>query len=812
MIYVFLKDIRMRLDKILSIFFSILLMALLTYVALDVQNQIVKALVDNKTATYKQVDGVLTSKDSYETLDYSLIKDDEFEKISPMFATNGYIYHDDLHVVANVYGVDFEMTEKFGNEKFTTELKDNKKFCYMSSSNADKYGYQIGDKVLIHIQEQEIECTLVGFGEDGLFLEDTKPVFFIDKDVLQKMYQCDKNQYTTALVKLKENEDFEEFAEKINTSSKYKYKISQVCDIETIKSETANLVMPVQLITILAVIIGIMIIFSNYKIVLLERQRFFGTLKILGLSMKGIRKYLMRELILVSVCASALGIGLGCFVSGGLSSLFYEGNSEINMFCFDLQNVIITLGLLFIVVISLLFVSCKNLTKATTKELIFSDVKSSEKHSYVKDVVFFILFVIGLVLGQQDDSNMVILSVVVMIVSGLQLVPILFKLFTWIIKSISYRVSWKDFFIASKELWGLKIYHLNVIIGVLSIVVIMSVCGLSDALSSLLGEAYDTFSTDVFIEDISPDNYPTVKRYVEKNDNVKDFYEYLTASGTVDKTLQISSVQGIDNETFHNFNEFYDIDSSDYDKIDDGKSILLTAGALEKLDKQIGDKVSLEINNIKEEYTILGQFDPNGDAMGSVAIISEDNMKEDFFVTVPRFLCVKLNDTSDEAVTKIRNGLSDSIVTVLTKSEKQGQQQNLVDVVIMVIDILSYIVILVGVIGMFGNLYIAEMQKHKVNATYTTLGVAKNQQKLIDLSQIIIFCLGSGLIACGFVKILLVYLNKILLLLDLKYNLIFSYKMFLVAMAEIFVLLVVTKFIIQRKFKNTSIIEILKCE
>ena len=216
-----------------------------------------------------------------------------------------------------------------------------------------------------------------------------------------------------------------------------------------------------------------------------------------------------------------------------------------------------------------------------------------------------------------------------------------------------------------------------------------------------------------------------------------------------DSEKTINVVEGIDTHNYLDFRSF-DFEGTEaekkecIEKLDSGKNIIMTYMLMDKYDLKENDIVSLETNDGKVDYTVVGSFYSMLESGGNYALISEENLKEDFNIVNYSQFYIKSEDPAIE--TKLflefpNDNISITSIDELIEVSKKSSEQKT-----NIFNGLSCVVIIICFFGLLNNLIMNYLERRKTKAIMRSIGMTKSKGILIVLVEALTCGIFGGLI------------------------------------------------------------------
>ena len=246
------------------------------------------------------------------------------------------------------------------NEIYDSEYIDiidvdfNSNYILIGESNSEEFGLNINDKIVLSFNGVEYDLVIYGIVEEGsTFLDYSTNILdiVITKDLVENTFDITLPN----IVQIKSSDDG--VVDELNL--KYsQFVITDIFNQDEVANSIQSVTIPLFMMASCVVLISSFVIYSTYKIIVLERLPLLGTIRSIGASKKFSNKVLLLESTLYGLVGGDIGIGFGMmFLSGLFNLVFVESdfsNIEISYFNLMYALIIVSLSVLLSIFSSLL--------------------------------------------------------------------------------------------------------------------------------------------------------------------------------------------------------------------------------------------------------------------------------------------------------------------------------------------------------------------------------------------------------------------------------------------------------------------------
>jgi len=596
------------------------------------------------------------------------------------------------------------------------------------------------------------------------------------------------------------------------------------------KSELDAQIKPIRIpflfMLILVVIISIFIIYTSFKVIMLERLPVLGTFRSIGATKKMTNSIMIIECFLYGVVGSAIGTLLGTFALSGVMTLMMTTIGGTATLSYPKINLLYAFG--FGVTLSTIsaIIPIIKTTKIPVKEVLLNIIEGTKKkRPYIRYIVGIIFAIGSVALPKVLSEGMMAaasggLGVVFAIVAVICFIPLLTDVLLKMTEKLFGVVFGNIGMIASKNLKGNKSTYDNVILLAIGLTSIVTISVLGDSMQRDTLAYFDSMQYDV-----SARLYGATQTSIQRILTIEGIeevisYEEVWGGYKINGEEQsfVRKVLGAKDEKFF---EYFTIDVLDtendeaiYKQLLSGKHMILSSKVKEKYGLELNQTVKLKTNAGNKEYKIIGFFNEKK-ASGTNMVTSARNVRYDTKNSGNISLAIKLQkganpDTVVEKMEKKLSKLDYYNVSTLEKRKAEYLKEN--QMFVTILSAFSAATALIGSIGVMNNFLVSFLSRRKSFAILTSVGMSKKQRTKLILIEAAaagfvgsIFGLGTGLIIIQMVTGLL---KKI----EVDLSLILTPSIALGGLVGAIAVCLMASISVARKSAKLSILEELKYE
>lgn len=546
------------------------------------------------------------------------------------------------------------------------------------------------------------------------------------------------------------------------------YSVSQAVSSDDLSQMLQIIQVSLSLMTLSVLIVSCFIIYSSFKIIILERMTFIGTLRSLGSTTKNARKVLLIESIFYGILGSFFGLLLGVgALKLTLSQLltasdFARGSISLLHPLYALISVVMALC----IVLGSSFLPIRKISKTSVKQLLFSEVRNTKEFSVFRSILGVFLIVAGFYLVKTKVVELQMLfsffGMILTIIGSALIVPSLVYLLR---KPLAFILSPGMGYhgkAASKQLVHDKTLINNIILLAMGLGIILMINTFSVSVGELVTDIYGKGQSDIILMYREFDeDYVSAVKDIDSVDHVYPTRGLFDLKANDDISLPI--LEGIDTDyAKYAWNEFGEIFTPEFnDRFTNQRSIIITSLLATKYDLEEGQTLSIHFESQSVDYEII-KIVPSIMNNGNMSFIDTDNFLKDSGVNTYQGMYV--NTENPDTVAKEMKKISPfAMYPIETLDEMRTMNQKGNKSLFNMMKAISIIAMLIGSIGIFNNYIISFFSRRKTTASLRSLGVNKLSMMKLFLSESII----GGLIgACSgtFIGIILLEMMKLVLM------------------------------------------------
>lgn len=509
------------------------------------------------------------------------------------------------------------------------------------------------------------------------------------------------------------------------------------------------------LMTMSVLLVSAFIIYSTFKVIILERMSFIGTIRSLGATKKVSRKVLFMEGLFYGVFGGIFGVLLGFLILkltiNQVFMLMQVDIAAIQLFYVDYALISFLLALVLVALSCV--VPIVQISKYSIKSLLFTEFKNSKHFSIPHTIIGSTMMICAFLLVQTPIKDLKMpfsfLSILFITVGGALLVPTLAMVFSKLVKGLMKLVLGQHGSAATTQIAHDKTLMNNIILMSMGLAVILMINNFSANVSDLVTKAYATGRADIMM------NYQPFTddflEIVENTEGVTHLYttKHTRAVSANDGEIHLPFIEGIDGKGYADYawDEFGYIFTDEFiSTFQSERSMIISKLTANNNQLNLGDTITLTLNEKPVNYKIIAIVSSLMNN-GNMSYIYEDFFTEDTGIQYHTSLYIKANSDPKAVIQRIKENSPLYMYPLISLTEMEEMNANSNESLFRLMKAISLIAMFIGSIGIFNNYIISFISRRKFMATLRSLGVSQSSMLKLLLSEAIL----SGIIGslCG---------------------------------------------------------------
>ncbi len=750
-----LRNIKEKKFRTFLILISIMMSSALVFASLAISTTAEDMIIDNYRKFFGSADITVNAgmnmKNSF--ISPSLLDDydDGIKYVAGEVVTSGEYKHNDETIRLTLEGYTLDDLEKMYSivpaNKYNLEPFKGKK-AIIGKGIAEKYGLKLGDSMGIKMMGTTKWFTISAISEPkGPFDSYGGSVYIVvPRETLAGFYD-ERGKVQTLYVGL-ENPELQDVAiQKLSQAYPY-YRVDATIPKADLEKETEQISTIFLIMAMFVVILSVFIIYTSYKVIMMERLPIIGTFRSIGATKKITNRVMKIESLIYGVIGGILGIilGIGILYLMTKQIMSTELSSGGTVIHFKFSQLLIA----FIFAIVLAYISStrpiKKASKVPLKDVILNKLEVKPKRKKLKLIIGIIFFSFGLGAPFVAPKNTVInvISMFLLIPAVIFIVPYITNIFLKVFEKFYGWIFGNEGIIATQNLRNNKSNVNNITLLGISIAVVLMINILSYSMAQDTISYYGNYKYDINVY-TWPSNR-TAESILLSVDGVEDTYGTYSQYDVdiVDKDSKITVIDGVDPSKYLNYMNISTEEENIQeilDKLSDERNIIITYSLKDKLGVQKGDYLKLKTSRGVLPYCVIGYFDSERFG-GSHCLIADRYIKSDMAKKEYGEIYIKTNKDPEVVAESIREKFKNRPAYITTLNEQEQQNLQGTEKIMGIFKGFSILALIIGVFGVFNNLIINFIQRKRSLAVLRSIGMNKKQ----SIKMIFVEAFTGGLI------------------------------------------------------------------
>lgn len=684
--------------------------------------------------------------------------------VGVMDGTGSYQINKKENLNISFKGIDLEDLKEMNPVGLTQDLSltpftGNK--IIISDKMAAKYNFKAGQKISIKVGEAKETFNIVGIAQQESFfkLEKNNMVAIIPRETLSN-FNLAKGRVSTIFIKSKNDQDKEQLVADLGTAYK-DYTVAETINQKEIDQDLQTTTVSFFMMLTVVLVMCIFIIYTAFKVILMERMPVIGTFRSIGATKK------MTDIVLIveSIIYGALGgiagniFGIGILYVVGVIMNPYKEYLKATL-VFPPQLLIQTFIFGIMVALISAIIPILSVSKISVKDIVLNNVDTAQKTKIWKLIIGLVLIVFSIIIPLNPSKNasatmlLDVLAMISVIVAVIIFIPYITSLFIFLLSGVYSLIFGNEGILAAKNLRNNKSIINNISLLSIAISALLMINVISFSIGKEMVKAYDAWSCEVFVglnvSDINQNDENI--RKISSINGVTDLSGILSSNNTVvdssyTTNSKIMDIDSIDSKKFPDFInvEFKDGSNGLPANFDQDRNIIITTQLKSRFNVQLGDNITLVTPSGKKQYKVVAFFTTlmeNGD----YAFIPPVYMKNDFKVRSFNKIFVKTNKDSNVIKEQIKNKFAgtNTFVDTVKNMEQDNAKSN--EGMMNQLRSFAYISVLIGAFGVLNNFIISFIERKRSFAVLVSIGMSKWQSvKILFIEALSVGLIGGSM-------------------------------------------------------------------
>ncbi|WP_168169796.1 FtsX-like permease family protein [Candidatus Izimaplasma bacterium ZiA1] len=623
----------------------------------------------------------------------------------------------------------------------------------IGEENHYRYDLELGDELVVNVSGTLYTFTIYAISVEGnSFLDANTNTLDINVNntfVTEDLGITNPNLYMINI------SDFDDIKLMIS-----EYSDLEVIDLLNDESYLTNMNMIETFLTLMAssvVLISAFIIYSTYKIIVIERLAFIGTLRSIGATKKYSSFTMILESIIYGIIGGIIGVFIGILILLGIFKVFFT-NTDIAAINVDYINIGFILGtLVFALVLTVLssLIPILKVRKYSIKQIMFEEIKNNKQMKYLNVIVGSVLILIATVLvnvsNYQNELVLSAISLLLVIIGSVMLIPLLIRVISPVINLIFYPIFKNKTTISLKNIKNDKTLINNIVLLAIGLGFIFMINNFASSVNKVVADVYGEGMFDIVIQDIDvPDQ---LIEDVSNLDGVTNTYVSKTViDAETSNGFVLPFLTGIDIVDYNQYawDDFSEVITSELiQDFENEDTIIISDFMLKKYNLKVGDIITLSVMDEEYDLTIIKSVSSilyNG----TLAFIDYDLLETIYGDVGNKSLFINTDNDLEETKITIKRLYSNGILPIETLDDMEQTNQDTNDMMFFLMKAMSFLAMGIGAIGIINNFTVSFVSRRKIIANLRSLGLSKKgTSRLLIIESLLTGIIGS-ILGVGF--------------------------------------------------------------
>ncbi len=621
----------------------------------------------------------------------------------------------------------------------------------LSKKGAEQLGLSIGDELTADLNGKRRLTLAAVVDNKGMFTQEQGYIqALMPFDTLSKYFQTNSR---ASQIFIKNNKEVPVDEAIASIQEAYpKYTVERVFEPEKLEESLSQITTPFLLMTFIVMFMSAFIIYSSFKVIMLEKLPVVGTFRSVGATKQHMNAVLLMESIFYGIIG---GIG-ACFLGKGglyllsnlMVSLMGDGVEISAKIPIDVYITTFMIGLIMAVVSTILPIM--SVSKISLKDIILNN-RPHKSRKYLRGTIIGVgLIILGFVVCRSFKGNIAMLTTTLgmfVVIFGIIKVLPMFVLYMAQIIGIIFRCIFGNIGeLASKNIKKNSSVLNSITLITIGISILFAISTMSQNMTDQVLDFYkSTFKCDILATVWECDDQ--ILRIMKRNENITNTIEVMDLYLEVEEFNNTSiSIEGIQTTQMSPY-IVYNIEGDEHEllqELQEGRNIILGDVLKNKYNLQVGDMITIKFDRVDKQYKIIGFMDTlwNNGFMSLVPMkyIKHDTGKKTYDTI---FFSTKEGVDAEEVCAQLTDSLAGITSSRIMTVDQQAQNNKEENASIMsMISVFAILAMVIGVVGVINNLMISFIERRQNIAMLRSVGMSKWQV----LKMIFIEGLGSGVI------------------------------------------------------------------
>ncbi|MBN2222971.1 MAG: ABC transporter permease, partial [Vallitaleaceae bacterium] len=514
-----IRNLGKRKFRSFLIVLSVALSVALLYTIMSLSLTITDFYGDMISKTTGETDILVSPKEAslLEGAEENYFQQDQVEFVIPMLDAFAYRMNEKVAEPIFFHGVEFNDMKVLYPNDFKSTLTDEEEKDFsgqkviLGEYTSKYFNLGVGDSLRVTMDGKELDFIVYKVEQDSNLLSSSSTMqnVMIPMDTLKEILGTDERVSALYIGVVGENQKEQEDMARTLVSEWEAERTDLDFQLTRDSSALGEMLQIIQislsLMTMSVLLVSAFIIFSTFKVIILERMSFIGTIRSLGATKKVARKVLFTEGFFYGIFGGILGIGLGIgILKLTIGQVFQMANmDQVDFQLIYMQNMLISL----LMAIALVGISCLlpvlQIAKHSIRGLLFSEIKNTKHFSVLRSAIglFMVISSFFLVNTSVKELRMPFsfLGIMGVTVGGALLIPTLTMIVSVAVRGLMGVLLGQHGRAATTQIAHDKTLMNNVILMSMGLAVILMINNFSASVADLVKNAYDKGNADIMM-------------------------------------------------------------------------------------------------------------------------------------------------------------------------------------------------------------------------------------------------------------------------------------------------------------------------
>lgn len=606
-----------------------------------------------------------------------------------------------------------------------------------------KYGIEQGDFITLQINASPVSFKVEKIAAyDTVFLRHTRGATALLPLSALKELLGQTDGYSKILVKPQKDVSTGDLLKELkSTIPSSSYKVSEIVNEAQVIADARQKSMPFFLISFFSFTISVFIIYSSYKVIILDRLPVIATFRSIGATQKAVTHILLLESLFYGSVGGVSGVLVGMFVLKlilqGMGNSLAQG-IEIPVII-SLFSIMISFAVAIAASMLSALLPIRRASRLPIKEVVLGTV---EEKKISKQFIFglgFVLFLVSVVLPRIASDNLLYLaggfSLLGLITATILIIPPITNLTSMGLERLYGLILKNEGKLAARNIRDNRSIAQNITLLFISISAVIAISVVGNFVTVYISDVFNQAQLQGFADGQMDTDFIEQVKQMDGIEKVLPLFVYkneMRANG-----MAISRLEATDNLQWYssmfalNYKENSELEQV-FSMFEKERSIILSESCIKRTGVFIGDTLSLSNGVVTNSYVVIGSFKSR--ATDVEAIISSTFAIFDFSKEMYGFLAFTAANP-DAIMVQIRHLFGDTSNWSRTVEEFNKDAMSTVGAFLRPMHNMTYFIFVLATVGVINNLLINYIQKRRSIAMYKSVGLSNWQNFKITLIE-----------------------------------------------------------------------------